>query len=195
LNGLAGVAVVCDRYCYSGIAFTMTKPSMAGRERWAEAPDCGLIAPDMVFFLHVSPDVAASRGGYGAERYEKADIQARAGVQFQRLEAAAASSTGFGRGVEWVTINANGPQREVQDVLVASAKALLVAAGAGAPTELTTLAPDTSQESAVRPTPPARMTQAQQHEAAMQYEATLTPAEAHTQSYEDAHEAAMTVGC
>lgn len=37
----------------------------------AQAPDRGLPAPDAVIYLHLSPEAAAQRGGYGGERYEK----------------------------------------------------------------------------------------------------------------------------
>ena len=41
----------------------------------AQAPDRGLIAPDVVLFLAMDPAAAASRGGYGGERYEKLAFQ------------------------------------------------------------------------------------------------------------------------
>jgi dTMP kinase len=98
---------------------------MSHSSRWAEAPDCGLIAPDQVFYLRVSPNVAASRGGYGQERYEKAEIQARAGAQFDQLRHAATSSTGFWRGIAWEVIDADRSLDDVQETLVARTKALV----------------------------------------------------------------------
>lgn len=44
---------------------------------WCSAPDTGLPRPDLVVFLHVSPEEAARRGGFGEERYEKRDVQER----------------------------------------------------------------------------------------------------------------------
>ena len=60
--------VICDRYAYSGVAFTSAKP----REdkggplslRWCQQPDMGLPAPDAVIFLDLSQDEAEQRGGY-----------------------------------------------------------------------------------------------------------------------------------
>ena len=74
-----GVTLVVDRYAYSGVAFTAAK-GLPGLDRaWCMAPDTGLPAPDAVFFLSLSVEQAAARGGYGEERYERADFQARAG--------------------------------------------------------------------------------------------------------------------
>jgi len=40
-----------------------------------QAPDRGLIAPDVVLFLAMDPAAAASREGFGEERYEKLAFQ------------------------------------------------------------------------------------------------------------------------
>lgn len=48
----AGITIVCDRYCFSGVAFTAAKETL-GYE-WCRAPDRGLPAPDVVFYLDVS---------------------------------------------------------------------------------------------------------------------------------------------
>lgn len=42
---------------------------------WARAPEVGLPAPDIVYFLDLSPEEAKRRGGYGSERYEKQEMQ------------------------------------------------------------------------------------------------------------------------
>jgi dTMP kinase len=80
-----GTTVVCDRYVYSGVAFSASKIKSISSSsdatnnnnnnnntkevplldlEWCKAPDRGLPAPDCVFFLDVSPDVAEQRGGY-----------------------------------------------------------------------------------------------------------------------------------
>ena len=41
----------------------------------AQAPDRGLPAPDAVLLLTLAPEVAAQRGEYGEERYERLDFQ------------------------------------------------------------------------------------------------------------------------
>jgi dTMP kinase len=62
-----GETVICDRYAYSGVAFTSAKP----RENkggplsfeWCQSPDIGLPAPDAVIFLDLSQEEAEQRGG------------------------------------------------------------------------------------------------------------------------------------
>lgn len=71
----AGTTVVADRYAYSGVAFTAAKGAPGLDRAWCQAPDAGLPAPDAVFFLDLSAEAAEARGGYGEERYEKAEFQ------------------------------------------------------------------------------------------------------------------------
>jgi len=81
-----GKHIICDRYAYSGVAFTSAKiesdmdPATAtalramgptGNEEgigfdleWCMAPDRGLPAPDCVIFLNLSQDESEKRGGY-----------------------------------------------------------------------------------------------------------------------------------
>jgi dTMP kinase len=95
----AGTTVLCDRYAFSGVAFSAAKGlSLA----WCRAPDVGLPAPDLTLFLDLPPEAAATRGGYGEERYEKEALQARVRTLFHSL-------AGETRG--WVTIDA-GQDRE-----------------------------------------------------------------------------------
>ena len=92
----SGVDVVCDRYAYSGIAYSAAK----GLDlEWCRAPDKGLPEPDLVLYLSVSAEVARTRGGYGEERYEKEEFQAQVGKQFVSLGQAEAS--------RWKLINAD----------------------------------------------------------------------------------------
>jgi dTMP kinase len=88
-----GNTVVCDRYAYSGVAFSSAKTkedsqgsstvSGSGGEdlsiEWCKAPDMGLPAPDTVIFLDLSQDESEKRGGYGGERYEQrfGELQAK----------------------------------------------------------------------------------------------------------------------
>merc|ERR1712000_457682 len=68
----SGKNIVCDRYAYSGVAFTSAK----GLDfEWCKSPDRGLPAPDVVFYLKLSIEKAMERGGFGEERYEKKDFQ------------------------------------------------------------------------------------------------------------------------
>ena len=42
---------------------------------WCSAPEAGLPAPDVVVFLQLDATRAASRGGFGTERYERSEFQ------------------------------------------------------------------------------------------------------------------------
>jgi dTMP kinase len=67
-----GTTIVCDRYAYSGVAFTAFK----GYDlEWCRSPDRGLPAPDAVLYLKLSIEEAMQRGGFGNERYEKKEAQ------------------------------------------------------------------------------------------------------------------------
>jgi dTMP kinase len=53
---------------------------------WALAPDVGLPAPDVCFFLDISAEDAAKRGGgYGEEKYETQERQKAVREEFYRL--------------------------------------------------------------------------------------------------------------
>lgn len=92
-----GTDIVCDRYAYSGIAYSAAK----GLDfEWCRNPDRGLPQPDLVLYMKVSPDVARQRGGYGEERYEKEEFQAKVGEQFMRLAGS--------EGERWRVVNADG---------------------------------------------------------------------------------------
>jgi len=78
----AGTLVLCDRYAFSGVAFSAAKGLPLA---WCRAPDVGLPAPDLSLFLDLAPEVAAARGGYGEERYEKEALQVRVRTVFKNL--------------------------------------------------------------------------------------------------------------
>ncbi|KAH7094018.1 thymidylate kinase [Auriculariales sp. MPI-PUGE-AT-0066] len=119
----AGTTLVCDRYAFSGIAFSAAKlafAAYAGGFAWCATPDDGLPAPDLVLFLDVSPEVAAARGGYGLERYEREEVQravrkvfARIG-DVDRLVDDQARSV-IGRARNWHVVDAGKSVEEVAD--------------------------------------------------------------------------------
>jgi len=80
----SGVDVVCDRYAFSGVAFSSAKESINDLG-WCKAPDAGLPAPDVVVFLEIPPDKAEAREGFGNERYEVSDMQIRVAANFNEL--------------------------------------------------------------------------------------------------------------
>ncbi|KAG8733287.1 Thymidylate kinase [Ceratobasidium sp. 423] len=105
----SGTTIVCDRYAYSGLAFSAAKQKPDLSYEWCLSPDIGLPAPDAAFFLEVSPEVARQRGGYGQERYENEEMQAAVRQTFQRI----------GKDVQerWEVIDANRTQDEVEEDL------------------------------------------------------------------------------
>ncbi|KAK9101627.1 hypothetical protein Scep_025057 [Stephania cephalantha] len=78
----SGTTLIVDRYSYSGVAFTSAK----GLDiEWCKAPERGLLAPDLVLYLDISPEEAAKRGGYGGERYEQLEFQRKVSQQYRIL--------------------------------------------------------------------------------------------------------------
>jgi len=75
---------------------------------WCRTPDAGLPAPDLTLFLDIDPEVAKARGGYGEERYEKEELQARVREVFQRIGADVVRSGG-----RWISIDAGRGMDEV----------------------------------------------------------------------------------
>ena len=79
----AGGVVVCDRYAYSGVAFSGAKPGLG--LAWCKRPDVGLPEPDAVIYLDLPAEDAERRGDFGAERYERGDMQRRVADNFRQL--------------------------------------------------------------------------------------------------------------
>ncbi|KAF8066834.1 thymidylate kinase-domain-containing protein [Lyophyllum atratum] len=102
-----GSAVVCDRYAFSGIAFSASKGLPY---EWCRAPDIFLPAPDLTLFLDITPEAAKARGGYGDERYEKEEMQRRVGEVFRRIGHEIA-----GEGGSWVGIDAGREKAVVSE--------------------------------------------------------------------------------
>eukprot|EP00887_Chlorella_sp_A99_P004742 scaffold4.g4742.t1 len=110
----AGTTLVVDRYAYSGVAFTAAKGVSGLDLAWCKAPDSGLPAPDVVFFLSLTPEQAQARGGYGEERYEKTAFQAAVLELFERL-----------RDPSWHVVDAGRSVDEVQAELLEETDAVL----------------------------------------------------------------------
>jgi dTMP kinase len=57
-----GTHIICDRYWYSGVAYSMAK----GMEyEWCLAADRGLVEPDLVIYLKADPETLSKRSNYG----------------------------------------------------------------------------------------------------------------------------------
>ncbi|CAH1645698.1 unnamed protein product [Spodoptera littoralis] len=79
----AGVTVIVDRYCYSGVAFSAAK----GLDlNWCKHPDVGLPKPDKVFFLTMPIDSIKQRNGFGNERYEVLNFQQKVSEIYTKLK-------------------------------------------------------------------------------------------------------------
>lgn len=131
----SGITVVADRYAFSGIAFSIAKhlaiqspnptaentgdlppatsalnlqhPASTLTYEWCRAPDISLPSPDLVLFLSVEPDIQAKRGGFGEERYEKAEMQRRVREVFGRIADEQKNDARLGKtSLDWVDINA-----------------------------------------------------------------------------------------
>ena len=111
----AGTTIICDRYAYSGLAFSVAKKTGLSYE-WCLHPDIGLPAPDIAFFLDVAPEVARTRGGFGEERYEKEELQAAVRQVFRQI--------GSDVQERWEVVDANRTQGEVEDELWAKVEPL-----------------------------------------------------------------------
>jgi dTMP kinase len=48
----AGTSIICDRYWYSGVAYSMAKGL---QKEWCTWPDKGLLEPDLVIYLQATP--------------------------------------------------------------------------------------------------------------------------------------------
>ncbi|OBZ66494.1 Thymidylate kinase [Grifola frondosa] len=107
----AGTTVLCDRYAFSGMAFSAAKNKPDMSYEWCRAPDVSLPAPDITLFLDVSPEKAKERGGYGDERYEKEDVQERVRDVFERI------GIEMGEGSKWIVVDADLPKEEVAEVM------------------------------------------------------------------------------
>ena len=104
----SGLTLVVDRYAVSGVAFSAAKGLPDMNLEWCKAPDVGLPAPDAVLYLDVSPEVAAARGGYGQERYEKEAFQQEVRRCYQDLRGEVPQGT-------WHVVDAGRSVDEVHD--------------------------------------------------------------------------------
>jgi dTMP kinase len=115
-----GNHVICDRYAFSGAAFTAAKGLDLD---WCKRCDSGLPQPDVVLFMHLSVDAASARGGFGLERYEEAGFQTKVHSQFDVLAREAnAACPGL-----WQAIDGSGSVEEVHERVWRAAETAVVA--------------------------------------------------------------------
>ncbi|XP_071950227.1 thymidylate kinase-like [Antedon mediterranea] len=90
----SGTTVVIDRYAYSGLAYSAALP-VGLNFAWCKASYSGVPRPDLVLFLDISTKDAATRGGFGEERYEQTELQSKVSKNYELL-----------RDEDWVTVAA-----------------------------------------------------------------------------------------
>lgn len=117
----AGTTIVADRYAFSGVAFTAAKGVKGLDREWCKSPDAGLPAPDVVFFLNISPEAAATRGGFGGERYERPAFQTSVLKHFDTL-----------KGPSWRDIDAGRRVEEIEKDILQEAASVVRACKRGA---------------------------------------------------------------
>lgn len=100
-----GTNVVCDRYAFSGIAYSCAKGLNFA---WCVGPDVGLPLPDVTLFLDLDEATAAQRAAYGEERYEKLAFQRLVRSAFGQVERMVLAAGG-----RWVCIDARGTPDDV----------------------------------------------------------------------------------
>ena len=125
----SGKNVVMDRYAFSGVAFSSAKPGMS--VEWCAEPDAGLPMPDVLLFMELSPERAATRGGFGEERYENPAFQEAVRGAFAALQQRMAGVVGGGEGW-WCNVDAWGRVEEVGGRVEAAVAPILKAVASGA---------------------------------------------------------------
>ena len=96
----SGVTVIVDRYAYSGICYAAAKGVPINV---CIGPECGLPMPDVVFLLDLDIEIAASRDGFGSERFEEAQFQHKVRRHFLSLYDPC----------YWIKIDASRPMEDV----------------------------------------------------------------------------------
>ncbi|EAU90004.2 thymidylate kinase [Coprinopsis cinerea okayama7 len=126
-----GTVVLCDRYAFSGIAFSASKvvPERSGSGEsvpklpfeWCRAPDIGLPAPDLVLFLDIAPEQAKQRGGYGEERWRVIDagrdVESVAADLWNAEESSTWNTRGFAEGLVMPPVIKHSPLEIIGNML------------------------------------------------------------------------------
>lgn len=67
-----GITVICSRYAFSGVAYTIAKGKMTVQQ--AVEPDRGILVPDFTLFLHADANMLKQRYD-SQDRYENVRFQ------------------------------------------------------------------------------------------------------------------------
>lgn len=110
-----GFVVLCDRYSYSGIAYSVAQGLpfdwCCRTEEQAHLPD-----PDVVLFMDLDPKIAAQRKGFGEEAFEKIELQQKVYSAFSEVRDYTLSRDG--NEVRWFSIDASKTQEEMTNTIV-----------------------------------------------------------------------------
>lgn len=106
-----GTTIICDRYAYSGVAYSSAKEGLD--LKWCKHPDVGLPRPDLILFLDLPSEIQESRNGFGEEFYEKVHFQTLVREQFFKL-----------KDENWEVINASKTLDQVQSEIITCVKKL-----------------------------------------------------------------------
>lgn len=100
----SGINVVCDRYYYSGMAYSYANGIDIS---WCLDVDDGIIDPDLVIQIETSAEVASSRPGYGLEKGENIAFQKKVAEGFQY----------FQRRDYWVVVDGNEEKTKISTLI------------------------------------------------------------------------------
>lgn len=78
-----GTTLICDRYSFSGVAFSAAKKGMD--LSWCFEPEKGLPKPDSVLLFKLNEDALQQRKGFGDERYEQTEFQRKVAENYEKL--------------------------------------------------------------------------------------------------------------
>lgn len=107
-----GVWIVCDRYAYSGVAYSVGALNLT--KTWCMNPDQGLIKPDIVFYMDLPPNCAQNRSEYGEEIYEKIEIQKKIYEAYRH----------FANDDYWISVDATKDIDEIHNFIIKEIKEL-----------------------------------------------------------------------
>lgn len=99
----SGKHVIADRYAFSGVAYSVAKGL---NPDWCILSDRGLVAPDIVFFIDISPEEASKRKGFGEEQGETLYFQKKVGKAFNSL-----------KGASWVTLDGSLAESQLHELI------------------------------------------------------------------------------
>ena len=96
----SGTSIVCDRYWFSGTAYSVANGGLS--IDWCRAPENGIPVPDLVLLIDIDPKILLERKGFGEERYEKLEFQRKVNETFHTL-----------KDENWAVIDGSKPLDEV----------------------------------------------------------------------------------